>query len=221
MEGDIIVVRAHHRKVAAELAGIVLSLPGKENQRIALTVGGESGCGKSETGTALVERLAELGVPAALIQQDDYFIYPPKSNDARRRSFIEWVGVQEVRLDLLDKHLRSFKDGASAITKPLVVYAEDRITEETVNVGDLRVIVAEGTYTTVLANADLRIFIDRTCDQTMEDRRARSREPIEPFLEHVLGIEHEIIAAQKQLADIIITDDFEVMETNRDTNGPS
>jgi hypothetical protein len=44
----------------------------------------------------------------------------------------------------------------------------------------------------------------------MESRKKRAREPIEPFLEQVLEIEHEIIAPHRERADIIIDRDYEV-----------
>lgn len=175
-----------------------------------VTVAGESGSGKSETAKAILERLEDEDVPAVILQQDDYFHLPPKSNDARRREDIGWVGMQEVKLDLLDEHLQAIRDGAAEITKPLVIYDEDTVVEERLPVGDARVVIAEGTYTTSLENAETRIFINRNRLETLESRKKRGREEIEPFIEQVLEIEHDIISQQRDRADIIITRDYEV-----------
>jgi uridine kinase len=210
MRGDVIIVEDYHRRAAEEIVGYLMPFIREATRPYAITVAGESGSGKSETAKALCERLSDNDAPTIILQQDDYFHFPPKSNDRRRREDISWVGKQEVKLDLLDEHLKTVREGGVELVKPLVIYDEDRITEEKLPVGDARVVIAEGTYTTSLENVDARIFIDRNRIETMESRKKRGREEIEPFLERVLEIEHEIIAAEKGRADIVITRDYEV-----------
>lgn len=211
MRGDVIIVEEHHRKAAEKIVGYLAPFVLEAVRPYTITVAGESGSGKSETAKALCERFQDEDIPSIILQQDDYFHLPPKSNDQRRREDIGWVGMQEVKLDLLDEHLRQARDAVSEITKPLVIYDDDTVIEETLAVGDARVVIAEGTYTTSLHNVDTRIFINRNRLETMESRARRAREAIEPFLEQVLEIEHEIIAPQRERADIIITRDYEVM----------
>jgi uridine kinase len=210
MRGDVIIVEEHHRKAAE---AIVDKLEGEVRQRdrvTTFTVAGESGSGKSETGKALKEAFERHGIAAEVLQQDDYFVLPPKSNDRRRREDISWVGTQEVQLDLLDDHLRAAMQGEQRITKPLVIYEEDKVTEEELSLEGVQVVIAEGTYTTLLKEADHRVFIDRDYHATLEARKRRAREPIEPFIEQVLEIEHGIIAPSKERADIVISEEYEV-----------
>ncbi|MFO8063024.1 MAG: hypothetical protein R6V29_00140, partial [Spirochaetia bacterium] len=134
----------------------------------------------------------------------------PKSNDAKRREDITWVGAGEVRVELLDRHLAAARRGEKSITKPLVIYDEDRITEEEMSLEGLSVLIAEGTYTTLLEHVDTRVFIDRNRLETLESRKRRGREEIEPFLEEVLEIEHNIISKHITRADVVITRDYEV-----------
>lgn len=210
MRGDVIIVEEHHR-LAAEKIVAALEDEIRQLQRIAtITVAGESGSGKSETGKALKEAFERKGIVAEVLQQDDYFVLPPKSNDRKRREEISWVGTQEVQLDLLDAHLRAAKSGEESILMPLVIYEEDRVTEEELSLEGVEVLIAEGTYTTLLEEADHRVFIDRDYRDTLESRRRRGREKIEPFIEQVLEIEHGIIAESKSRADIIITKDYGV-----------
>ncbi len=210
MKGDVIIVEEHHRRAAQVIVDKILPDIQQKDSRYTITVAGESGSGKSETAQAVADVLEAAGVKAAIYQQDDYFVYPPKSNDAARRKDISWVGPQEVRLDLLDTHLQAAWDGADSITKPLVIYAEDRITEEIMSLANAKVVIAEGTYTTLLQNVDTRIFINRNRLETMEARRKRGREQMDPFIEDVLKIEHEIISKHRAKADIVITRDYEV-----------
>ncbi|MFP4300528.1 MAG: uridine kinase family protein [Alkalispirochaetaceae bacterium] len=210
MRGDVIIVEEHHRRAAETIVAKLADEVRQRRRPTTFTVAGESGSGKSETGKALKEAFERHGVPAQVLQQDDYFVLPPKSNDRRRREDISWVGTQEVQLDLLDDHLRAAKQGEKRLTKPLVIYEEDKVTEEELSLEGVRVVIAEGTYTTLLEEADHRVFIDRDYHATLEARKRRAREPIEPFIEQVLEIEHGIIAPSKERADIIIGEDYEV-----------
>ena len=113
-------------------------------------------------------------------------------------------------IDLLDAHLQAALDGADEVVKPLVIYEEDRIDTETMDLGDAKVVIAEGTYTSMLQNVDTRVFIARNRLDTMEHRMKRGREDFDPFLEEVLTIEHDIISPHRQLADVVITRDYDV-----------
>lgn len=123
---------------------------------------------------------------------------------------MDWVGANEVHLDLMDQNLKDFKAGRGQITKPLVIFKEDRITEETLNIEEFTVAIAEGTYTTSLNHVDCRIFIDQTYHETKKARLLRAREEQDDFLETVLKIEHKIISSHKRMADLIVTRDYNV-----------
>ena len=156
MRGDIIVVEDHHREAGRLIAAHVAPAIDGRERRTTITVAGESGSGKSETATAIAEELEKLGIPTAILQQDDYFLHPPRTNDRTRRANICWVGPTEVRLDLLDEHLLAARKGADEVRKPLVIYDEDRIDEEVMDLRGVQVAIAEGTYTTLLDHADTR-----------------------------------------------------------------
>jgi len=182
------------------------------NGKYTIAVDGETGSGKSETATALADSLARHKISSIIFQQDDYFVHPPKTNDSVRRKGIEWVGPQEVRLDLLDLHLKDFLGGAPRIEKPLAIYEEDRFITEIVATAEVRVAIAEGTYTTLLDNSNTKIFIARDYLDTRAHREKRRRDAAEldPFLDEVLRIEHGIISSHRSLADIIINKDYSV-----------
>ncbi len=217
MRGDTIIVEPHHRAAAQAIVPMLLPRIGSGGERHAVTIAGESGSGKSETATALAEALAEHDISAVILQQDDYFVHPPKTNDSVRRRDIAWVGPGEVRLALLDDHLAAFLSGAESIEKPLVVYEDDRIISETLAFDGARVAIAEGTYTTLLENAGTRIFIARTHEHTRAHREKRKRDAAEldPFIDEVLRIEHAIICAHEARADIVIAPDYTVREVER------
>jgi uridine kinase len=210
MKGDIIIVEEHHSRAAQQIVNQILSEVQAKVGRYTMTVAGESGSGKSEMAKALAETFEGQGVTCGIYQQDDYFVYPPRSNDATRRKDIGWVGPQEVRLDLLDAHLQAALAGDDGVTKPLVIYDEDRITEETMSLAGLKVVIAEGTYASLLDHVDKKIFIARNRLETIAARQKRGREAMDPFIEDVLKIEHEIISKHRALADIVINRDYDV-----------
>ncbi len=211
MQGDRLVVRPRHRQAAATLADRI-QRHGDHAPPVIVAIAGESGSGKSETAQALADAFEQRGVPSLVIQQDDYFVYPPKTNDRKRRADIEWVGPQEVRLDLLDRNLEQIRHRAKAVVKPLVFYNEDTIAEETLDASTIGVAIVEGTYTMLLHNVDLRVFIARTYQETRSDRIGRAREAQDSFLERVLVIEHAIISRHKHRADIVIEADDSLRE---------
>jgi uridine kinase len=210
MRGDIILVEEEHRRAAELIVGHLIDDIRAADRRYTITVAGESGSGKSETGQALAEALVDRGVTAVVLQQDDYYVLPPKFNDAARRANFAWVGTTEVRLDLLDSHLGAAQDGASGIVKPLVIYEDNQIVEETISYDGVDVVIAEGVYTSLCDHVDARVFIDRNRLETLEHRLKRGREEFDPFIEQVLTKEHEIISQHRAKADVIITRDYDV-----------
>ena len=212
MRGDVIIVEEHHRSAAEAIAPTLLTAIAAADGKYTITVAGESGSGKSETATAIAGVLGEAGISSVILQQDDYFVYPPKSNDAARRKDISWIGTQEVKIDLLSAHMKAFLDGADVMEKPLVDYATDSIGEEVFAFGDAKVAIAEGTYTSLIENVNTRVFIARDFNQTREHRRKRNRDAseLDEFTEEVLKIEHVIISAHLAYANIIVNPDYSV-----------
>jgi uridine kinase len=208
MKGDVLIISDHHRNAAREAYFLLKEEIQKLQKRITLTVAGESGAGKSEIAASLAEEMEKDGYKPYIFQQDDYFVYPPKSNAKEREKDIKHVGTSEVKLGLLDEHLKQVSKGDDKITKPLVIFDEDRITAEEIDPTAYNVFIAEGTYTTLLDFADFRIFIDRDLNDTRESRLKRNREKQDEFLERILQIEHDIISGHKALADIIITREY-------------
>jgi len=205
MRGDKLVIRDYHTRMAQRIVDL---LGGQIQDKYVVSIGGESGSGKSELAVELARILIENGIRTKIIQQDDYFVFPPRTNHEMRRINIRQVGEYEVKLDFIEANLRSFKQGDGQVYKPLALYDEDRIVTELLEVGDTSVLIVEGAYTTRLNFVDKRIFIDRTYQDTEKERLERARDVIEDFVAEVLEIEHRIISGHKSLADIVVRKDF-------------
>ena len=214
MRGDVIVLEDYHIKAGKRIVQHILDDVNAINRCYVITVGGESGSGKSEMGKAIKDEFLKEGCKSIVLGQDDYFVLPPRSNDAKRREDSCWLGPHvEVKIDVLEKNIMEAIHGKEVIRKPLIDYEKDKILEEEVNLEGVKVLIAEGTYTSLLRNVDKRIFIDRNFQDTLAHRSKRNRgdEVGDPFIDRILKVEHQIIAGHKNLADIIITSDYEVV----------
>lgn len=208
MKGDILIISGQHRNAAEDVIRLALDDVRLKDGKFFFTVAGESGAGKSEIASAMKELLVKQGFSTFIIQQDDYFLLPPKTNEKARVIDINRVGPQEVNLDLLNLNIKNISEGKPGIIKPLVIFEEDRITTETIHFDPFKVVIIDGTYTTLLEGIDCHIFIDRDRNDTRDDRQKRNREKQNEYLENILEIEHHIISRHKEMADIIINKEF-------------
>jgi uridine kinase len=181
-------------------------------KRICISVGGESGCGKTSLAYALQKDIQEsTGLKGFLFHIDDYFFLPPKDNHNQRLKDLTKVGIEEVKLNLLDLHLTNFKKGNTKLIKPLVNYQDNTILEEVINSLEYDFCVVEGTYVSQIKTPDYKIFIETTYIDTRKSRIERARDQINKFNEKVLEIEHQIIRGHKDFADIIIDKNLNII----------
>lgn len=218
MKGDKLLIEEGHVRAARQLVKLLLPRIRETPAKFVIAIAAESGGGKSEIATAISESLSEKGIESIILCQDDYFVYPPKTNAAMRRQDIGTVGLSEVRLPLLDQNLKEILEGRTEIEKPLVDFNEDLITRETVRLEGIKVIMVEGTYTSLLENVHQRVFIDRTYVDTRETRKRRAREEQDEFLERILEIEHKIISPHRRHADLNVTKEYEVTKPDGTRN---
>jgi uridine kinase len=214
MKGDVILLQEIHKIAARAIVMGIIDQINSKNSRFVISVAGESGSGKSETALAIANELSNDGVKSIVLGQDDYFYLPPKLNSAKRHEDPDWLGPHvEVNFAVFEGNLVDSILGKSAIDKPLIDYNANTIESQTVSLEGIKVVIAEGTYTSLLKHVDIKVFITRNWLKTLEDRRKRNRgnEVNDPFTEQILATEHKIIAGHKQLADFVISDDFEVI----------
>ncbi len=209
MIGDKIHVQPHHTNAARKVFEALKDKIGEE--RVAITVAGQSGAGKSEIAHELAQFLDGAGHKTFVFQQDDYFVHPPKSNHNERLKDIGWVGTQEVNLKLMNEHVEAFKKGkGEMLEKPLVIFEEDRIATEKIDFSSFDIVIAEGTYTSLIESADYHVFIDRDYYDTLQHRLERGRDKIDEFSDEILKIEDRIITKHKQYADFVVRKDYTV-----------
>ena len=196
--------RPEYAKLAQRLVAILVERGVLARERVVIGVAGESGSGKSVTATSLARALEAEGHEALVLHQDDYFHLPPRANHAARERDITRVGPGEVNLALLQSHVAAYRNGSTRIDKPSANYPADRFDVDHVDLRDVKVLLLEGTYVVALTDLDIRIFMEATSADTLARRRSRARDVDSPFVERVLVIEHEVIAKQAALADVVV-----------------
>ncbi|MEZ6185743.1 MAG: AAA family ATPase [Planctomycetota bacterium] len=171
---------------AAALLDALLSglRPALAQERVVVTVAGETGSGKTTLAAALAARLSAGGKRVRTLHQDDYYHLPPAENARRRREDPAWRGTQEVDLPRLEADLAAFQQS-----------------------GEGDVLLIEGTFVTLLAGADARVFLAATYRDTEEARRRRGREPLDAHLAEVLAAEHALVREHRGRADWVIEAD--------------
>jgi uridine kinase len=215
MIGDRIEIRPEYLDISDKILHHLPEEYLKDSNAVCIAIGGESGCGKSTLSLALKKKLSQHNINSVVLHQDDYFFLPPKTNHNNRIKSISNVGVEEVNLELLDRHISIIKNRSSDILlKPLVNYQNDEILEERMSIDKANVVIVDGTYTMLLKEADFKIFMLRNFKETKEYRIARGRDIISSFNEEVLGIEHQIIKNHKDKAHYIIDKNMVLMPSS-------
>jgi len=211
MRGDKLLIKKHHTLAAEKIVSRILPEILSSPIKYIITVAGESGSGKTEVSHEIARFLDKHGIKNITLHQDDYFKLPPLTNHKARRKNLSIVGTGEVKLKLLNKHIKLFKvDEVSSFKKPLVDFNEDSIGEETQRCGIAQVMIIDGTYTTLLKDVDTKIFLSRNYLDTKSARMQRKRDKIDSFDKKILTIEHNIISKYKKRANIVLRKNYTV-----------
>lgn len=181
-----------------------------QKEKLVIGICGESGSGKSVTARCLQIELEKRNIQSLILHQDGYYKLLPSENQAKRKADIGWVGVNEVRMDLMQQHVNDFKNGHDFINLPVVDYEKDSFEEYPINLRNKTVLIVEGVYSFCLRDFDYKIFMSRTYKETMAKRKERKREVYDPFVEEVLAIEHPIVLELGTQSDLTVSKEYKI-----------
>lgn len=212
MLGDVITIKDEFFKTSTS---IVQQLSKRRfwNNKFIIAIAGESGSGKSVTATCLQRELQLYNKKSLILHMDDYFKLPPKSNHEAREKNLSRVGVQEVRLSLIQLHINEFLENKPEILKPVVHYNENKILSEKISIDEYDCLIVEGTYSYFLENLNFKIFLDSTFQETKIRRDERGRERSSLFIESVLKIEQAIIRSKRIQSNLIFDHNYNLILT--------
>ena len=208
MLGDILLITEKHEKAAEQ---IVDRLGRIESDKMVIAIGGESGSGKSELAHVVSRRLKDKGELAKILHIDNYYkVSPQERTDWRKRHGVESIGLSEYDWDLINQNIAEFRESKEAVLPciDLLTDQEDRLITD---FEGIKYLIVEGLYP-LKADADLRIFIDLTYHETKKAQILRGKEPQDEFRLQVLQREHEVVQSLRPSADLLVTEDFDVVE---------
>lgn len=197
MYGDKPLIGANHLARAEKLYPIVSALPPKS----VVAICGPSGSGKSEIASLIGTHFIRSGRQAYVLSCDNYPWRPPQANDKNRerlyaasgnKGLEEYLGTaNEIDFDRISDIVSKFRAGVKEIPLRIMDTVQHRVLEDwrVMNFSETDVLVLEGTWSGLVENTSVRIFLNTNFEETMEHRRKRARDPITPFGELVLGIE--------------------------------
>lgn len=183
-----------------------------KNNKLSIAICGESGSGKTVTSVCLQQFLEKKNISSVILHLDSYYKLTPKENHEKRKADINWVGVNELNISMIDSHIVQFKSNAEQIKVPVVDYQENKFKETVKYLKDVSVIIIEGVYAFYAKELDYKIFLEKTFKDTLESRMKRTREIYDTFVEKVLEIEHELVVGQKVHADLIVDKDYNIKD---------
>ncbi|MBA7616228.1 Uridine kinase [subsurface metagenome] len=208
MLGDILLITEKHDKAAVQ---IVNRLSEIESDKMVIAIGGESGSGKSELAHVISRKLKNKGELAKILNIDNYYrVSPRERTEWRKKRGVESIGLSEYNWNLINRNIAEFRESKEAVLPciDLLTDQEDRLIT---NFEGIEYLIVEGLYP-LKADADLKIFIDLTYHDTKKAQVLRGKEPQNKFRLHVLQREHEVVQSLRPLADLIVTENFDVIE---------
>jgi uridine kinase len=209
MLGDVLLITEKHEKAAGQ---ILDRLGTVESDKMVIAIGGESGSGKSELAHVLSRRVKTRGELAKILHIDNYYKVTPRDRTSwRKKHGVEKVGLSEYDWNLINQNVAEFRANKKAVM-PCIDLLTDQEDELITNFDGIKYLVVEGLYS-LNVEAELRIFIDLTYHETKKAQILRGKEPQNEFRLQVLQREHEVVQSLKPSADLIVTKDFEVIES--------
>lgn len=223
MLGDILLINDLHKSAAQSLMEYLLprrdkKLQKDQNYKYIVAISGESGAGKSELSHSLAMLLKTHNIRVKVIHADNYYNIPPLlRKEWRLNHGLEVIGPQEYNWDLLRKNIQEFKNDSIA-SVPCIDIVSDQIDELITDFQKIHVLIIDGLYAIKVPDADLRVFIELTYEETKMMQLMRGKEQNDEHRMLILEREHIGVLSLKPLANLLVTKSYEVVPVKRRKN---
>ena len=206
MEGDKLIFLPEH-DAKAHLIDVTFKILEKRNKYV-LTIGGQSGTGKTEVAALTRHKLFKRGFRSVIVSLDDYYITNP---DDRRnhRQLTGIIGIDEINWELLDMTMCSFLNDDSFIIRRLNKYTNSA--EQIRCQNKANVMIIEGLYALHIDKSNLRVHLCGDPSDTEEFRKQRKKEVLDDFRRQVLAKEQQAVESLKDKAHLTLGFDMKSM----------
>jgi uridine kinase len=135
---------------------------------------------------------------------DNYYKIPPlERTEWRKRHGLESVGYDEYDWEVVSRTLAGFKEN-KLTTLPCVDLFTGQIDQLTTNFAGIEVLIIEGLYSVKIEEANLKVFIEQTYRDTIEEQKMSGKEELDEFRMQILEREHQVVQSLKPLADFYL-----------------
>ncbi len=201
MLNDILLLNKKHEFAARTILEKVMA---EKTDKYIITISGEVETGKCEVAHMLGKLLKKEGIRVKLLHMDNYYKIPPlERTEWRKRHGLESVGYDEYDWDVVNRTLAGFKEG-KLTTLPCVDLFTGQIDQLTTNFAGIEVLIIEGLYSVKIEEANLKVFIEQTYRDTIEEQIASGKEELDEFRMQILEREHQVVQSLKPLADFYL-----------------
>lgn len=213
MIGDIILIEEIHKLKAKIILPHILS---NYKNKMVISIGGISGCGKSEISLVLQKLLWENNIKSKIIHIDDYYYIDYHSRDEERKK-TGIIGKEEINWKKLNEVIINFKENRRKLYVQRIHKYLDSI-EYSISPGHkINVLLIDGLYSLFLKKNDFAIYLEGEIENTYDFRLRRGKEnPNDEFRKKVLEKESKDIKNSKKFSDLIIP--FYLKEDKKNKN---
>jgi len=201
MLNEILLLNKNHNTAAHRIFERVMS---EYKSKYIITISGEVETGKAEVAHMLGMLFKKEGIVPKLIHMDSYYkISPAERTQWRKEHGIESIGFEEYDWDMVNKNITAFLKGTQT-TMPCVDLFTGQIDQLTTSFEKIDVLIIEGLYSIKIENASLKVFIEMTYKETMNEQKASGKEKLDDFRMKVLEQEHKVVQSLKSKADFYL-----------------
>ncbi|MCF8231265.1 MAG: hypothetical protein K9J27_03670 [Bacteroidales bacterium] len=202
MHGDILFINQNQIKAVQNIYHEKL-----ENQplkKYIIAISGEVESGKSEIAHLLGKKLAGENKKAKVLNMDSYYKIPPNQRRQWRREHgPEKIGIEEYDWEKINETIQAFKKDKK-VTIPYADVITQQLDELTTDFGGIDVLILNGLYTIALDEADFRVFIELSYEDTLDEQKRSQNETIDEWRLKELEQEHQVLLSLKDKADYFV-----------------
>lgn len=201
MLNDILIIEKKHENAANTLFERVMQT---HTSKFIVAISGEVASGKSEIAHALGRKLIAEGISVKLLHMDNFYKIPPLERTYwRKQNGVDKIGYDEYDWDKINKVLDDFKENRES-ELPIVDLFTQRVDELHTDFNGIEFLIIEGLYSIKINQANLRVFIELTYEETWDEQMLAGKEKIDAFRLEVLKQEHKAVQSLKKSADFYI-----------------
>ena len=214
MLGDILYINELHKSAAEAIAKKVLTEREKlpKSYKFILGISGETGSGKSEISHSIALQLKKEHIRVKILHTGNYYkVSPLLMTEWRKTKGLETVGISEYDWNLLSRNIQDFKDDRESLM-PIIDVVPEQLDKLITDFIKVDLLILSGLYAIKADGIDLRVFTELDFHDVQSGKNDRTEKNNDEFNLKVFEIEHNNVLSLKNMADLIINKNFQVID---------